>query len=178
MLIAASEQLRARYRDLSNTKLIAVPATSRPPKKPVTAAEATAYSLRLLARCWLASALMSCIRSAHDFQGSETKAWARFEPRMTPIADLDTGQVLGVVDGGGTTSVSGTGCSPGIWSGSWPSKSLRSTPPRRSGRRFHPGVFRDECFHVHCTHSPAAGSEATSHKEQWSDPSLRARKPC
>lgn len=53
MLIAAPEQLRARYRDLSNTKLIAVLATSRPTKRPVTAAEATAYSLRLLARRWL-----------------------------------------------------------------------------------------------------------------------------
>lgn len=53
MLIAAPEPLRARYRDLSNTKLIAVLATSRPTKKPVTAAEATAYSLRLLARRWL-----------------------------------------------------------------------------------------------------------------------------
>lgn len=53
MLIAAPEQLRARYRDLSNTKLIVVLATSRPTKSRVTAAEATAYSLRLLARRWL-----------------------------------------------------------------------------------------------------------------------------
>jgi transposase len=53
MLIAAPEQLRARYRGLPNTKLIAALATSRPTKTPVTAAEATAYSLRLLARRWL-----------------------------------------------------------------------------------------------------------------------------
>lgn len=53
MLIAAPEQLRASYRDLSNTKLIAVLETSRPTKRPVTAAEATPYSLCLLARLWL-----------------------------------------------------------------------------------------------------------------------------
>ena len=31
--------------------------------------------------------------------GPDTKAWKRFEPWMTTIVDLDTGQVLGVVDG-------------------------------------------------------------------------------
>ncbi len=54
MLVTAPEQLRARYRGLSNTKLIAALAASRPTATPVTAAEAAAYSLRLLARRWLA----------------------------------------------------------------------------------------------------------------------------
>ena len=54
MLVTAPEYLRARYRGLSNTKLIAALAASRPTATPATAAEATAYSLRLLARRWLA----------------------------------------------------------------------------------------------------------------------------
>ncbi|MCD5418642.1 IS110 family transposase [Rhodococcus pyridinivorans] len=54
MLITAPEELRSRYRGLSNTKLIAALAASRPTPAPVTAAEATAYSLRLLARRWQA----------------------------------------------------------------------------------------------------------------------------
>ena len=52
MLVAAPNQVRARYRGLSNTQLIAALAASRPTAKPVTTAEATAYSLRLLARRW------------------------------------------------------------------------------------------------------------------------------
>ncbi|MGO4859649.1 ISL3 family transposase [Arthrobacter sp. 2MCAF14] len=38
-------------------------------------------------------------RSVRYFQDTESKAWTRFEPWMTTIVDLDTGQVLGVVDG-------------------------------------------------------------------------------
>jgi transposase len=38
-------------------------------------------------------------RSVRYFQDPGTKAWTRFEPWMTTIVDLDTGQVLGVVDG-------------------------------------------------------------------------------
>ncbi|WP_437773422.1 transposase family protein [Arthrobacter sp. KNU40] len=38
-------------------------------------------------------------RSVRYFQDAESKAWTRFEPWMTTIVDLDTGQVLGVVDG-------------------------------------------------------------------------------
>jgi hypothetical protein len=38
-------------------------------------------------------------RSVRFFQDPATKAWTRFEPWMTTIVDLDTGQVLGVVDG-------------------------------------------------------------------------------
>lgn len=45
-----TEQLRARYGGVSNTKVIAVLAETRPTTAPVTADEATAYSLRLLAR--------------------------------------------------------------------------------------------------------------------------------
>lgn len=54
MLITAPEDLRTRYRGLSTPKLIAALAASRPTPTPVTAAEATAYSLRLLARRWQA----------------------------------------------------------------------------------------------------------------------------
>ncbi|MGM7778613.1 ISL3 family transposase [Arthrobacter sp. KNU-44] len=38
-------------------------------------------------------------RSVRYFQDPESKAWTRFEPWMTTIVDLDSGQVLGVVDG-------------------------------------------------------------------------------
>ena len=48
MLITAPEDLRTRYKGLSTPKLIAALAASRPTATPVTAAEATAYSLRLL----------------------------------------------------------------------------------------------------------------------------------
>lgn len=54
MLVTAPEQLRARYRGLSNSKLVAALAATRPTATPVTADEATAYSLRLLARRWQA----------------------------------------------------------------------------------------------------------------------------
>ena len=54
MLITAPEDLRTRYKGLSTPKLIAALAASRPTATPVTAAEATAYSLRLLARRWQA----------------------------------------------------------------------------------------------------------------------------
>ena len=54
MLITAPEDLRTRYKGLSTPKLIAALAASRPTPTPVTAAEATAYSLRLLARRWQA----------------------------------------------------------------------------------------------------------------------------
>ena len=54
MLIAGPDQLRARYQGLSTSKLIRALTTSRPTATPVTPAEATAYSLRLLARRWQA----------------------------------------------------------------------------------------------------------------------------
>lgn len=38
-------------------------------------------------------------RSVRFFQDPATKAWTRYEPWMSTIVDLDTGQVLGVVDG-------------------------------------------------------------------------------
>lgn len=38
-------------------------------------------------------------RSVRYFQDPESKVWTRFEPWMTTIVDLDTGQVVGVVDG-------------------------------------------------------------------------------
>ena len=50
MLVAGPENLRARYRGLSNSKLTTALASTRPPAQPVTAEEATAYALRVLAR--------------------------------------------------------------------------------------------------------------------------------
>ena len=38
-------------------------------------------------------------RSVRFFRDPATKAWKRYEPWMTTIVDLDTGQVLGIVDG-------------------------------------------------------------------------------
>lgn len=53
MLIAGPESLRARYRGLSNTRLTATLAATRPTRAPVSATEATAYALRVLARRYL-----------------------------------------------------------------------------------------------------------------------------
>jgi transposase len=50
MLVAGPERMRARYRGLSNSKLTAALASLPPSAQPVTAEEATAYSLRALAR--------------------------------------------------------------------------------------------------------------------------------
>jgi transposase len=38
-------------------------------------------------------------RSVRFFRDPASKAWKRYEPWMTTIVDLDTGQVLGIVDG-------------------------------------------------------------------------------
>jgi transposase len=38
-------------------------------------------------------------RSVRFFRDPATQAWKRYEPWMTTIVDLDTGQVLGIVDG-------------------------------------------------------------------------------
>ncbi|WP_449372217.1 ISL3 family transposase [Arthrobacter psychrolactophilus] len=43
--------------------------------------------------------------SVRYFKDPDTNAWQRFEPWMTTIVDLDTGQVLGVVDGRDHTGV-------------------------------------------------------------------------
>src|SRR5450830_971919 len=53
MLIAGPEPLRARHRGLSNTRLSATLAATRPTCTPVSATEATAYALRVLARRYL-----------------------------------------------------------------------------------------------------------------------------
>jgi transposase len=44
-------------------------------------------------------------RSVRFFQNPGTKAWTRYEPWMTTIVDLDTGQVLGIVGGRDHTGV-------------------------------------------------------------------------
>jgi transposase len=72
-------------------------------------------------------------RSVRYFQDPTTKGWSRFEPWMTTIVDLDTGQVLGVVDGRDHKGV-------GDWLFARPlewrlaCRSWRSIPRRRSGR--------------------------------------------
>ena len=44
-------------------------------------------------------------RSVRYFKDPATKAWTRYEPWMSTIVDLDTGQVLGVVDGRDHTGI-------------------------------------------------------------------------
>ena len=44
-------------------------------------------------------------RSVRFFRDPATKAWKRYESWMTTIVDLDTGQVLGIVDGRDTEGV-------------------------------------------------------------------------
>lgn len=44
-------------------------------------------------------------RSVRFFRDAETNKWQRIEPWMTTIVDLDTGQILGVVDGRDHTGV-------------------------------------------------------------------------
>lgn len=50
MLVASPDSLREKYRGLTTAKLINALAATRPPAEPVTAAESTVVSLRLLAR--------------------------------------------------------------------------------------------------------------------------------
>ncbi len=69
----------------------------------VRAAVTEAYLLRLPEVDKLSPRMLGIdehrFRSVRYFQDPGTKAWTRFEPWMTTIVDLDTGQVLGVVDG-------------------------------------------------------------------------------
>ena len=44
-------------------------------------------------------------RSVRFFHDPATKTWTRYEPWMSTIVDLDTGQVLGIVDGRDSTGV-------------------------------------------------------------------------
>lgn len=74
-------------------------------------------------------------RSVRFFRDPESSAWIRHEPWMTTIVDLDTGQVLGVVDGRDHKGV-GDWLFVLPWTGDWASKSWPSTPRPRSGRRF------------------------------------------
>ncbi|MDQ0925939.1 hypothetical protein QF038_004447 [Pseudarthrobacter sp. W1I19] len=71
------------------------------------------------------------------FREPATQAWKDYEPWVTTIVDLDTGQVLGIVDdrdSDGEGFWSDSGCSPsaGVAPGAY--KSLRSTTLRRSAR--------------------------------------------
>ena len=69
------------------------------------------------------------VRFFHD----ETGTWRRYEPWMTTLVDLTTGQVLGIVDGRDSAAV-GTWLSPGPRHGGTASRSSPSTPPPRSAR--------------------------------------------
>jgi hypothetical protein len=80
-------------------------------------------------------------RSARFFHDPATKAWKRYEPWMTTIVDLDTGQVLGIVDAV-TARAWETGCLPAHWSGGLGCRSLRSTRQLRSARLCEPGTSR------------------------------------
>lgn len=69
----------------------------------VRGAVTEAYLLKLLDVDQLSPRMLGIdehrFRSVRYFQDPGTKTWTRFEPWMTTIVDLDTGQVLGVVDG-------------------------------------------------------------------------------
>ncbi|BAS13776.1 transposase [Arthrobacter sp. Hiyo8] len=73
-------------------------------------------------------------RSVRYFQDPESKTWTRYEPWMTTIVDLDTGQVLGVVDGRDHRGV-------GDWLFARPLawrlgvQVVAIDPPQRSGKR-------------------------------------------
>jgi len=44
-------------------------------------------------------------RSVRFFQDPTTRHWTRYEPWMSIIVDLDTGQILGIVDGRDSTGI-------------------------------------------------------------------------
>lgn len=44
-------------------------------------------------------------RSVRFFRDPETEKWTHYEPWMSTIVDLDTGRVLGVVDGRDSTGI-------------------------------------------------------------------------
>jgi hypothetical protein len=73
-------------------------------------------------------------RSVRFWREDESSPWVRIEPWMTSIVDLDTGPVLGVVDGRDSAGVRD-------WLFARPlewrlgSRWSRSTPRRRSARR-------------------------------------------
>ncbi len=109
MLISGPDRLRSQYASLSNIKLTAALAASRPAKTPVTAHEATAYALRVLARRYRGSTSPRrtpnvCIRTAGagarktqetvTTWGSMTKP----DPRLARAPDRTASDVCG--DGG------------------------------------------------------------------------------
>lgn len=67
---------------------------------------------------------------ANDGRGG----WKRVEPWMTTFVNLQTGQVVGVVDGRDSTAVA-TWLAARTRPGAAGSRSSRSTPPRRSAQR-------------------------------------------
>ncbi|MCU1568621.1 MAG: family transposase [Pseudarthrobacter sp.] len=72
-------------------------------------------------------------RSVRFFRDPATKAWKFYEPWMTAIVDLDTGRVLGIVDGRDSEGV-GDWLFAVLFSGAWACRSLPSIRPRRSAR--------------------------------------------
>src|SRR5699024_9828147 len=71
-------------------------------------------------------------RSVRFFR-DETGTWRRYEPWMTTLVDLTTGQVLGIVDGRDSAAV-GTWLSARSQAWRRASRSSPSTPPPRSAR--------------------------------------------
>jgi hypothetical protein len=95
-------------------------------------------------------------RSVRFFRDPQSTAWIRQEPWMTTIVDLDTGQVLGVVDGRGHKGV-------GDWLFARPldwrlgaSKSWPSTPRPRSAKRYGCGSHAPQSPSIISTSSPWA----------------------
>lgn len=92
-------------------------------------------------------------RSVRFFRDPATKAWKRDEPWMTTIVDLDTRQVLGIVDGRDSEGV-------GDWLFArpleWRLGVARSTRQRRSARRCGCGCHAPLSRSTHLTWSSSA----------------------
>jgi hypothetical protein len=75
-------------------------AKSAPKASPSTPPPSTSASqTHMLNDPWMLGIDEHRYRSVRFFRDPATKAWKRYEPWMTTIVDLDTGQVLGIVDG-------------------------------------------------------------------------------
>jgi hypothetical protein len=92
-------------------------------------------------------------RSVRFFQDPATKAWTRYEPWMTTIVSLDTGQVLGIVDGRGQKGL-----------GDWLFAPAASVAARGAGRRDRPvrGV-PESAADVAAAHRGLGGSVSHDH---------------
>lgn len=87
------------------------------------------------------------------FRDPESTRLIRQEPWMTTIVDLDTGQILGMVDGQDHKGAGG-GSSPVPWTGDWASKSWLSTPRLRSAKRYGCGSHAPQSQSIISSQSP------------------------